>query len=91
MKMQIFVMPAWMPPETSMSIWIPALHAGMTESRVLLELTEAPPPRIFKGDHEGHEDRREVSNVKRIFSTFVLFVCFVVVSIFQNVIVQPRF
>jgi hypothetical protein len=40
MKMQIIVMPAWiagiqiarMPPETSMSVWIPALHAGMTES-----------------------------------------------------------
>jgi len=38
MKMEIFVMPAWiagiqmcrMRPETSMSAWIPALHAGMT-------------------------------------------------------------
>jgi hypothetical protein len=56
MKMQSFVMPALagiqvreMRPETSMSAWIPALHAGMTELRVLLELTEAPPPRIFKG------------------------------------------
>ena len=27
-----------------MSTWIPALHAGMTESRVLLELTEALRP-----------------------------------------------
>jgi hypothetical protein len=33
-----------------MSIWIPALHAGMTESRGLLELTVC----IFK---EGHEKR----------------------------------
>jgi hypothetical protein len=41
MKMESFVMPAWiagiqvrrMRPETSMSAWIPALHAGMTESR----------------------------------------------------------
>jgi hypothetical protein len=40
MKMQIFVMPAWIAgiqirkdaSETSMSAWIPALHAGMTES-----------------------------------------------------------
>jgi hypothetical protein len=48
MKMQSFVMPAWiagiqvrrMRPETSMSVWIPALHAGMTQSRVLLKLTE---------------------------------------------------
>ena len=36
-----FVMPAWMAgiqvrrmrPETSVSAWIPALHAGMTQSR----------------------------------------------------------
>jgi len=39
MEMQMFVMPAWIAgiqvredasPETSMSTWIPALHAGMT-------------------------------------------------------------
>jgi hypothetical protein len=38
LKMQVSVMPAWiagiqvrrMRPETSMSAWIPALHAGMT-------------------------------------------------------------
>ena len=28
-----------MHPETSMSAWIPALHAGMTQSRSLLKLT----------------------------------------------------
>jgi hypothetical protein len=41
MNMESFVMPAWMAgiqmrrmrPETSTSAWIPALHAGMTESR----------------------------------------------------------
>jgi hypothetical protein len=32
-----------------MSIWIPALPAGMTNRGVLLKVTEAPPPRIFKG------------------------------------------
>jgi hypothetical protein len=40
-EMESFVMPAWMAgiqvcgmrPETSMSVWIPALHAGMTQSR----------------------------------------------------------
>jgi hypothetical protein len=57
MKMEIAVMPAWitgihqvrrMRPETSMSAWIPALHAGMTES-------EALQPRIFKGGLEGYE------------------------------------
>jgi hypothetical protein len=48
-------MPAWiagiqvrrMGPETSMSIWIPALHAGTTQSGVLLELTGPSTP-IFK-------------------------------------------
>jgi hypothetical protein len=41
MKMQIIVMPAWiagiqvrrMRPETSMSTWVPALHAGTTQRR----------------------------------------------------------
>ena len=52
MKMESFVMPAWMAGiqvpkdvsrKTSMLIWIPALHAGMTPSRgALLKLTEAP-------------------------------------------------
>jgi hypothetical protein len=40
MKTQIFVMPAWIAgiqvrndaSETSMLAWIPALHAGMTQS-----------------------------------------------------------
>ena len=53
-------MPAWiagiqvrrMRPETSMSAWIPALHAGMTESRIVLKLTEALQPRIFKGERK---------------------------------------
>jgi hypothetical protein len=40
-----------------MSNWIPALHAGMTQSRVLLELTEGPPSRIFKEGREGREGR----------------------------------
>jgi hypothetical protein len=54
--MKSFVMPAWMAgiqmrrmrPETSISAWIPAVHAGMTE----LRLTH---PRIFAGAHEGCE------------------------------------
>jgi hypothetical protein len=41
-------------PETSMSGWIPALHAGMTQSKVVLKVTEAPPTRIFKGGLEAH-------------------------------------
>jgi hypothetical protein len=48
MEIQNFVMPAWMTasrfvgmyPETSMSVWIPTLHSGMTESRVVLKQTE---------------------------------------------------
>ncbi len=48
-------MPAWMAgiqvrrmrPETSMSAWIPALHAGMTESRSRTETDPGPPPLVF--------------------------------------------
>jgi hypothetical protein len=44
-------------PETSMSVWIPALHAGMTGNRrVLLELTEAfPAPYFQRRRSEEHE------------------------------------
>jgi hypothetical protein len=36
-------------PETIMSTWIPALHAGMTQIEgALLEMTEVSEPRIFK-------------------------------------------
>src|SRR5712692_10275483 len=36
-------------PETSMSTWIPALHAGMTQSRGLcLNWPKAPPPVFSK-------------------------------------------
>jgi hypothetical protein len=60
MKMQIIVMPVWiagiqvagMSPETSLSIWIPALHAEMTDSRWLCLSERAPWPCIFKEVHE---------------------------------------
>ena len=55
------VMPAWiagiqirtMRPETSMSAWIPALHAGMTQSRELSKCSDA---RVRKGGNRinGH-------------------------------------
>ena len=55
MKIESFVMPAWiagiqvcrMRPETSMSAWIPALHAGMTESRSPTKTDRGPPPCLF--------------------------------------------
>jgi hypothetical protein len=55
MKMESFVVPAWMAGiqmrgmrlETSMSAWIPALHAGMTESRSRTKTDPGPPPRVF--------------------------------------------
>jgi hypothetical protein len=56
-EMESFVMPAWMAgihqvrrmrPETSMSPWIPALHAGMTELRVVLRLTQPLQPLYFR-------------------------------------------
>ena len=48
-------MPAWMAgiqvcrmrPETSMSAWIPALHAGMTETRSRTKTDRGPPPFLF--------------------------------------------
>src|SRR5229473_2789354 len=51
------VMPAWtagiqvrrMRPETSMSTWVPALHAGTTKSSGLSRLTRSLQHRIFKG------------------------------------------
>ena len=56
MEMPIVVMPAWIAgihrsqdaSETSTSTWIPALHAGVTQWRVLLKVTEAPPASIPK-------------------------------------------
>jgi hypothetical protein len=77
MKMESFVVPAWMAgiqvcrtrPETSMSAWIPALHAGMTESRSRIKTDRDPPPFLFsKEGPEGHEDRmiERASNLKKI-------------------------
>ena len=41
-----------MRPETSMSAWISALHAGMTKSDGLPALTESVPRAIFGGAHK---------------------------------------
>jgi hypothetical protein len=57
MNIQVIVMPAWMAgiqirkdasEKTSMLTWIPALHAGTTQSRVLFKLIEAPSDPYFK-------------------------------------------
>jgi hypothetical protein len=61
-----------------MSAWIPALHARMTNREVLLKVTEAPPPRIFKGAHEGHEGSENYYYYISM-SSFVLFATFVVI------------
>jgi hypothetical protein len=50
-----------------MSAWIPALHAGMTESRIVLKLTEALQPRIFKGERKG---RKAVAGLKPASTLF---------------------
>ena len=69
---QIFVMPAWiagiqvckMLPETSMSAWIPALHAGMTESKA--ELTEGHQPVFLKEEERTrHDTGRDFSSIWR--------------------------
>ena len=52
-------MPAWMAgiqvcrmrPETSMSAWIPALHAGMTETRSRTKTDRGPPPFLFSKEN----------------------------------------
>jgi hypothetical protein len=51
-------------------------------------VTEAPPPRIFKGAHEGHEGSE---NYYISISSFVLFATFVVImSVSILVAAQPR-
>ena len=60
-KMQIFVIPAWiagiqvcrMLQRQSMSAWIPALHAGMTQSIGLLKVIDALFARVFRERQEG--------------------------------------
>jgi hypothetical protein len=55
MKMESIVMPTWitdiqvrrMRPETSMSDWIPAVHAGMTESKTRIKTDRGPPHLVF--------------------------------------------
>jgi hypothetical protein len=74
--MESFVMPAWMAgiqmrrmgPETSMSAWIPALHAGTTESRSRPKTDPGLHLRIFKGGHEVREARK-LNKGRRKFST----------------------
>jgi hypothetical protein len=45
-----------------------------------LSQRKPPPNQIFEGGREGHEDRitERASNLKKMFSSFVLFVRFVV-------------
>jgi hypothetical protein len=86
-EMRISVRPPWiagiqvrrMRPETSMSIWIPALHAGMTQSRGFCLRDIGPSGRIFKRGHEEYKVDFENSNCEIRFSKpFVGFVRFVV-------------
>jgi hypothetical protein len=86
MKMEVVVMPAWMAgihqvcrmrPQTSMSVWIPALHAGMTESRSRTKTDRDPPPFPFS------KERTKATKDSLIFThfillNFVLFASFVV-------------
>ena len=68
-------MPAWiagiqvrrMRPETSMSTWIPALRAGMTNRGVLLKVTEAPPP-LFSKEITKHLARQSRNQNNRNIS-----------------------
>src|SRR5438034_10089985 len=63
-------------PETSMSAWIPALHAGMTQSRGLcLNWSKSLHQVFFKGAREGHEARRIGLANDRISTGFSLPSC----------------
>jgi hypothetical protein len=71
-------MPAWMAgiqvcrmrPETSMSAWIPALHAGMTESRSRTKTNRGAPPFLF-----SKEDSKITKEEKIVFEIRLLFQC----------------
>jgi len=80
-KMEIFVMPAWMVgiqirrirPETSMSAWIPALHAGMTQSRSCTMTDRgALRPSYFQKEHEEHKKKDFPNKVRQIPLSFPL-------------------
>ena len=69
MEMQSFVMPAWIAGIQVRKDASGNIHVNLDSSTpcwndviaaVLLELTEAPPPRIFKGEREGHEGFRSL-------------------------------
>jgi hypothetical protein len=59
-------MPAWiagiqvhgMRPETSMSVWIPALHAGMTESKTRIKTDRGPRPLVFSKEEDSKVTKR---------------------------------
>jgi hypothetical protein len=65
-----------MRPETSVSAWIPALHAGMTESRDSTLTDRNTSSLFFKGAHEGHE--MGGFQTRPYISCFAFFVHFVV-------------
>jgi hypothetical protein len=52
-----------MPPETSMSIWIPALHARMTESKGRTKSDRGLPPLVFS---------KELTKVHEEFEKYIL-------------------
>ena len=75
--MESCVMPAWMAgiqvcrmrPETSMSTWIPALHAGMTESRSRTKTDRDPPPFLFS--KKSAKDTKVIFDSMRLTSDWV--------------------
>ena len=73
--MQIFVMPAWMAGTQVRKDASGDIHVNLDSStpcwndameEVLLELTEAPPPRIFKGAHEGPSAAKPQPKIRNI-------------------------
>ena len=74
-------MPAWMAgiqvcrmhPETSMSAWIPALHAGMTESRNRTKTDRGPSAPYFQ--RSARRTRRPDDGRYRILKKYFLPSC----------------
>jgi hypothetical protein len=65
--------------ETSMSAWIPALHAGMTESRSHTKNDRGPPPFLF-----SKEIIKATKSSDILIINFVVFGPFVVRSVGQS-------
>src|SRR5215471_8618970 len=97
-KMEIFVMPAWiagvhqirrMRRETSMSTWVPSLHAGTTQSRSRTKTTQEPPSYSRRSMRRTQSWKSEFRNSNFQILLCVLGACAVIVLSYLG-LRQPR-